>query len=111
MGVYKKGIEVTKKQKELEEMRKQIKDNFAKSELLEHKLAEIKRELKNIRTQQVKYYHTLLSEGRDARQEGLAWIIKAIWWLGENVAISRLPSYLDPRAIEYLFKVRLVKSS
>ena len=41
------------------------------------------------------YYHNLLYEGLDVRQEGLCWIIKAIWQIGANVQLTYLPTFLD----------------
>ena len=37
------------------------------------------------------------------RKEGLTWIIKSIWNLGEKVLASYLPSFLDETSISYLF--------
>ena len=51
------------------------------------------------------YYHNLLYEGLDVRQEGLCWIIKAIWQIGVNVQLTYLPSFLDNESIDYLFTV------
>ena len=51
------------------------------------------------------HYHHILFEGIDTRQEGLVWVIKSIWNLGENVKLSYFPSFLDPVSIDYLFTV------
>lgn len=51
------------------------------------------------------HYHKILYEGLDARQEGLMWVIKAIWNLGENVKLSFFPTFLDPISIDYLFTI------
>ena len=51
------------------------------------------------------YYHNLLYEGLDVRQEGLCWIIKAIWQIGANVQLTYLPTFLDNESIDYLFTV------
>ena len=47
----------------------------------------------------------MLYDGSDVRQEGLIWIIKAIWNLGKNVPMEYFPSFLDFQAIDYLFTV------
>jgi hypothetical protein len=60
-------------------------------------------ELKSVKNQLMIHYHILLKEGKDTRQEGLSWIIKAIWNLGYNVIMSYLPNFLDEIAIEYIF--------
>ena len=59
----------------------------------------------NIQDELVRYYHNLLYEGLDVRQEGLSWIIKAIWQLGVNVELSYLPTFLDNESIDYLFTI------
>ena len=41
----------------------------------------------------------------DIRNEGLVWIIKAIWNLGENIIMSFFPNYLDQYSIDFLFNV------
>ena len=51
------------------------------------------------------YYHKKLYEGMDIRNEGLVWIIKAIWNLGENIIMSFFPNYLDQYSIDFLFNV------
>ena len=51
----------------------------------------------------VRYYHKLLFEGLDVRQEGLSWIIKSIWKLEANVQTTFLPNFLDDEAIQFLF--------
>ena len=39
------------------------------------------------------------------RQEGLVWLIRAIWNLNEDVILSYLPNFLDETAIDYLFSI------
>jgi len=51
------------------------------------------------------YYHRKLYEGLDVRNEGLIWIMKAIWNLGKNIKLSFFPNFLDKTSINYLFKV------
>ena len=50
-------------------------------------------ELTAIRNELFVHYHRLLNEGKDTRNEGLSWIIKAIWNLEYNVLISYLPNF------------------
>ena len=69
------------------------------------KLKEKKAILKEKINKLSNYYHQKLYEGLDVRQEGLTWIIKAIWNLGENIKMSYFPSFLDNLSINYLFKV------
>lgn len=57
----------------------------------------------NTRKELSEYYHLLLYEGLDFRNEGLITIIKNIWDLGLNVDITFMPSYLDCQSIDYIF--------
>ena len=51
------------------------------------------------------FYKELLFKGKNVKKDGLVWIIKAIWNLGENVPMSFMPDFLDVDSIEYLFKL------
>ena len=51
------------------------------------------------------YYKELLFKGKNVKKDGLVWIIKAIWSLGENVPMSFMPEFLDFDSIDYLFKL------
>ena len=51
------------------------------------------------------FYKELLFKGKNVKKDGLVWIIKAIWNLGENVPMPFLPEFLDIDSIEYLFKL------
>jgi len=53
------------------------------------------------------HYHSILSEGKDTRKEGIVWIIKAIWNLSSNVIVSFLPNFLDEKCIKFIFKVEV----
>ena len=53
----------------------------------------------------MRHYQELLYNGKEIRNEGLIWIIKAIWKLGENVPMSFMPTFLDLNAIKYLFNM------
>ena len=44
-------------------------------------LADLKKDLEKVRDDLIKHYHKLLFEGKDTRNEGLSWIIRAIWKL------------------------------
>jgi hypothetical protein len=66
--------------------------------------------MKRIRKDQVAHYHELLKNGFDARHEGLVWIIKSLWMLGEDVNINMLPIFLDVKSIDYLFEVNRKES-
>ena len=51
----------------------------------------------------MQYYKEILLKGKNVKNDGLVWIIKTIWYLGENVPISFMPPFLDFDSIEYLF--------
>ena len=81
------------------------KDNILiKYDSCEVDLKELKKELKLIKDELIIHYHKLLLEGKDTRNEGLSWIIRAIWKLKTNVIMSYLPKFLDQKSIEFLFK-------
>ena len=51
------------------------------------------------------YYKEILFKGKNVKKDGLVWIIKSIWNLGENVPMSFMPEFLDFDSIDYLFKL------
>ena len=44
----------------------------------------------------------MLNQGLDTREEGLIWIVKILWYLGEDVLLSRFPQFLDYQSVTYL---------
>ena len=55
----------------------------------------------------MRHYQELLYNGKEVRNEGLIWIIKSIWELGENVPMSFMPTFLDYKGIKFLFNLAL----
>ncbi len=51
------------------------------------------------------FYKELLFKGKNVKKDGLVWIIKAMWSLGENVPMSFMPQFLDFESMDYLFKL------
>ena len=88
---------VNDNKKILENMLKENEDLKEQYNNKKKKINELKNELINI-------YHTTLFEGLDFRGEGLARIILNIWNLGGNIDMNFIPTYLDNKSIEYLFK-------
>ena len=88
---------VNDNKKILENMLKENEDLKEQYNNKKKKINELKNELINI-------YHTTLFEGLDFRGEGLARIILNIWNLGGNIDMNFIPTYLDNKCIEYLFK-------
>ena len=64
-----------------------------------------KRIIKEIIDKLMLSYKESLFKGKNVKNEGLVWIIKAIWNLGENVPMSFMPLFLDCESIDYLFKL------
>ena len=64
-----------------------------------------KKKEKAIVSRLMTFYKELLFKGKNVKKDGLVWIIKAIWNLGENVPMSFMPEFLDIDSIEYLFKL------
>ena len=67
--------------------REQIKKKSIEVAELDIKVESIKSELEALQVQQIDHYYRVLQLGMDTRQEGLSWIIKSLWILGENVKI------------------------
>ena len=101
MKLQKSKVEITQKLDKLEVKKSNI---LIRLDMCEKNLKDLKKELKIVRDDLIKHYHKLLFEGKDTRNEGLSWIIRAIWKLKMNVIMSYLPSFLDEKSIEFLFK-------
>ena len=64
-----------------------------------------KKIIKEIINKLMMSYKETLFKGKNVKNEGLVWIIKAIWNLGENVPMPFMPEFLDYESIDYLFKL------
>ena len=71
---------------------------------LNQEIFDLKRQENSVIHKLMNHYETLLYKGEEVRNEGLIWIIKAIWNLGENVPMSFIPPFLDFHSIEFLFQ-------
>ena len=91
------------KKNQILEIQKEMKDLKTPLNLLNNEINELKTIEKNTKEELMKYYLELLYVGKEIRNEGLTWIIKGIWKLGENVPIEFMPKFLDFKAIKYLF--------
>ena len=101
----KKDFEKRVKQEKIGELKKEIKQMKIPLESLNIEIGELKNVEKSIKQKLMKHYQELLYNGKEIRNEGLIWIIKAIWRLGENVPMSFMPTFLDFNAIKYLFNM------
>ena len=108
-----KNYHLIKKETEFQKKIKFDKINMLKEELnkikepvqdINKKLNELKQKEKVIINKLMTHYETLLYKGEEVRNEGLIWIIKAMWNLGENVPMSFIPPFLDFHCIEFLFQ-------
>ena len=79
-----------------------FKRNVKKIRILHNKIRSLKKELSKIRQRQLSYYYDLLKEGLDCRQEGLCWIIKAIWYLRAEVNPEHFPNFINDHGINFL---------
>eukprot|EP00347_Sterkiella_histriomuscorum_P019579 403341091 len=86
----------------IQELNRKIKDHASEERQFMNEIAFLESEMQHIITKQVNHYHELLMLGLDYRQEGLCWIIKSIWHLGESVNLNKFPKWLDQPAIEFL---------
>lgn len=78
---------IVSKTQDIARKRAEIKANSAQIAELDVKVESIKGELEALQVQQIDHYYKVLQFGMDTRQEGLSWVIKALWILGENVKI------------------------
>ena len=108
-----------KKDMEAEKLEKEINEQKINKHLVAEDLEDINKKLKiihinkkNIIDKLYIHYLTILKEGKDTREEGLAWVICEILNLGKKVMMSFFPKYLDEKCILYLFEMAhlLIKS-
>lgn len=104
--------EVFKREKDLQNLKADTENKKTAKEKLKQKVEELKvnmnsykEDLKSIKNKLMLHYHKILNEGLDTRQEGLVWVIKAIWNLGHNVIMYYMPNYLDEKSIDFLFSI------
>ena len=72
---------------------------------IDKELDETRKEEKEITNKLMLFYKELLFKGNQTKKDGIVWIIKSIWYLGENVPLSFMPEFLDLESIEYLFQL------
>lgn len=111
-------IQINQQKNKLEDKRmKEVNRINSKLSLLYMQKEQTLREYKNLENEYTQYfkaeieikqllvshYHKLLTEGRDTRGVGLVWIIKEVYMLGYDVITSYMPSFLDDKAVAYLF--------
>lgn len=101
----KRGNEKNKKVKRILELKRDLNELKMPLNSINQKIIEIRDIEKSTKEKLMKHYLELLYDGKEVRGEGLIWIIKGIWKIGENVPMSFMPTFLDFDAIKYLFKM------
>ena len=106
MHKLKKEQDFNKKEKldRIELLKSELSNMKEPLKLLNKELFELKNQEKEIIRKLMAHYESLLFKGEEVRSEGLIWIIKAMWSLGENVPMSFIPPFLDFHSIEFLFQ-------
>ena len=89
--------------KDIINQKEQKKEIWEKIKIYQEKLKKLHSVKNKIKDSLYMYYLSILKEGRDTRDEGLAWVIAEILNLGKKVLISHIPKYLDEKSILYLF--------
>ena len=97
--------EMNEKLKKIEQLKENLK-------LIESDINVLNKDLLKFRTQEneiieklMRHYEALLYRGKDTRNDGLTWIIRAMWNLGKNVPMQFIPTFLDFDAIDFLFRL------
>ena len=116
LEIFKMNILQTQRKKEFENFQYSQKEKVLKLKVdlknMENELIRIDKFLENNKKQEKEivnklmlFYKELLFKGKSVKNDGLVWIIKTIWYLGENVPLSFMPQFLDFESIDYLFQL------
>lgn len=116
LEIFKINLLQTQRKKEFENFQNSQKEKTLNLKLdlknLENALNKIDKDLETSRKEEKEiisklmlFYKELLFKGKSLKKDGLVWIIKSIWYLGENVPMSFMPQFLDFESIDYLFKL------
>ena len=81
-------------------MRVTVRDKSDLARRTDLEVVELRLQLHAAIASQVKHYRKLLTDGSDARTEGLGWIVKRLWSLGEDVLPEHFPGFLDAGAVD-----------
>lgn len=111
-------VNSVQRQTELENEIKILRDSFSKFSqklkfnnesiaTIEEDIIEKKKTLKELNLSRKVFLFEILKYGKDCRDEGLTWIIRSIWNLGEKVYENQLPKFLDDKAKQFLLNVQI----
>jgi hypothetical protein len=82
-----------------------VDKNMKILENLDEKCALLRREIGLLRETLVKHYKKSLKDGNDPRNDGIQWIIRALWDLGLKVSSSDLPDFCDYEISQVILKL------
>ena len=88
-----------------EKFSNEINSQTRTAESAEHSRRMYKKQVKEYREELIMLYCRLLKDGKDARADGLRWIIKSLWHMHEAVPISAFPKFLDDESAHFLLKL------
>ncbi|KAL4482786.1 hypothetical protein ABPG72_022346 [Tetrahymena utriculariae] len=105
----------TSRIQEIERENQILKESYQKFELKQHYNSEIiqsiedqinqkRKDFKQLTKAKRTFLYEILKYGKDSRNEGLSWIIRAIQNLGEKVFDTHLPDFLDSKAKDFLLQ-------
>lgn len=63
------------------------------------------KEFKELKESLINFYCMNLKEGMDLREDGLRWLIKALWNMDQPVPVSAFPKYLDDESSLFLLNL------
>ena len=82
------------------EIKAQIRDDSEKAKKMDSEVAQLRLQLEAVTASQAKHYREMLAEGSDTRTEGLLWIVKRLWHLGQDVMPDMFPEFLDIGSVD-----------
>lgn len=85
--------------------RQKIDYNSELVKQVEHEVQGSKKSLKTEYKGKIAFLQKLLKTGLDCRNQGLTWIIKGLWTLGEKVYENHLPDFLDSKGKVFVINV------
>lgn len=99
-------LELVTKEREFQELvlslNQEVEDNSARTRDLDNQAKDIRSRIRALHSQQIDHYRKILRDGLDTRSEGLAWVVKALWKLGEKVQVNMFPAFLDLTSIHVI---------
>ena len=108
---------IRKEKSELHVFHQQAKENLLnliqlkkkEQESLLYSKNECKKEQGLLKNALSSIYLKILKQGIDIREEGLKWVVKALWELKESIPLSAFPKYLDEESAQYLLLMAMME--